>query len=353
MKVFADRHHSGLCYSLKLLFEDRLGDELYFPIGTEWFHEGYWCIAEPYNNNLDTVNQFLQIKPEYIPADGTVSLNKVIAEEATHYQVEDQAHNYVQKCLTLQQFADMDIDIIIASIPRHYTAYKILRDKYHPKAKVICQMGNMFQEIGELLSNGTVENFMSSTVSFAVPEKVNHVFYHQEINLDIFKPLDIQRITKITSFVNLLPESDTYERARSLLPSYEFRAYGASCPDGVVHNIKDIAETMQRSGWGYHNKPHCDGFGHVIFDWFAIGRPVIANVREYKHYLAGELMQEGVNCIALDNGDNLQVIADKIKEYSQLEKYTTMCKEARAAFLQCVNYGAEQETIQSFIARLI
>lgn len=353
MKVFSDLHHSGLFYSLKLLFEDKLGGEIYRPIGMDWFYKDFWHIAEPYNNNIETVQQYLQIKPEHIPADGTVPLNRVIAEEATHYQVEELAHNYTQKCLTVKQFADMDIDIIIASIPRHYSVYKKLRDTYHPTAKVVCQMGNMFNEVHELLSNGTIQNFMSSTIPITVPTEVRSIFYHQAIALDVFKPLEIQHVNSVTSFVNLLPKSELYNELRGLLSNYTFRAYGSGCPDGTIHNIKDIARIMQQSGFGYHYKPYCDGFGHVIFDWFAVGRPVIANVREYKNYLAGELMQEGINCIALDNGDSTQVIADKIREASQIDKYSSMCKASRAAFQQCVDYEAELVNLKAFFDTLI
>lgn len=42
MRVLADYHHHDLFESLAILFEDRLGWELYRPIGMEWFDEGYW-----------------------------------------------------------------------------------------------------------------------------------------------------------------------------------------------------------------------------------------------------------------------------------------------------------------------
>lgn len=58
MKVLADHHHDDLYESLRILFEDRLGWELYRPIGTEWYTEGYWDVY----NHPDTVTQYLGLQ---------------------------------------------------------------------------------------------------------------------------------------------------------------------------------------------------------------------------------------------------------------------------------------------------
>lgn len=42
MRALVDRHQADLYYSLQLLFEDRLGVQLFTPIGHEWWDEGYW-----------------------------------------------------------------------------------------------------------------------------------------------------------------------------------------------------------------------------------------------------------------------------------------------------------------------
>ena len=111
MNIFCDRHHSGLAHSLHLLFEKRLNCALFFPLGLWWAEQGWWKLHEPYNYNIDTAKQYLQIKPEYKPMDGTVPLNRVVKEFPTHYEVEDLAFGYIQKCITFDQFKEMDIDI--------------------------------------------------------------------------------------------------------------------------------------------------------------------------------------------------------------------------------------------------
>ena len=187
---------------------------------------------------------------------------------------------------------------------------------------------------------------MASTVEF--PNKINSVFYHQEFDLDLFRPAPVGQITKITSFVNLLPRPDLYNSLKKELPDFEFRAYGQQCPDGIINKQKDIAVGMQQSGWGYHFKPLCDGYGHIIHNWFAVGKPVIANVREYKNYLAGQLMKEDINCISLDSGQSIKYIAQKIQEYSNTEKYDQMAKEAYRYFLSVVDFEKEQKDLKSF-----
>ena len=90
MKIFADLHHSSLFTSFKLLFENRLGHRMYRPIGLEWFTEGFWKIAEPYNNNIGTVKQFLE--PGNTPTDGTPPLNQELSD-----------------CMTLEQFKKLPV----------------------------------------------------------------------------------------------------------------------------------------------------------------------------------------------------------------------------------------------------
>ena len=178
MKILADLHHSGLFHSLQLLFEKRLGFELYRPIGMEWATEGYWNVY----NHPDTQKQFLM--DGYIPKDGTPPLNGISRiQDGIHY-IKDTTHGGEQKAITLEQFKEMDIDIVIASIPAHIEPYKKLIHEFKPKAKFVFQQGNMFTEV---LSNlHTIPNLLSSTVEFPVPSSCHAVFYHQEFPVDPF-----------------------------------------------------------------------------------------------------------------------------------------------------------------------
>src|SRR3990167_11563745 len=115
MKVFADEHHQDLAYSLHLLFEHRLGYELYKPIGLEWFEQGYWDIAKPYGNNPGTINQYLEKRTQQFYPDGCP-----------------------HRLMTLEEFQETDIDIVLASIPDHFETYTRLIKDHKPNAKLVC-----------------------------------------------------------------------------------------------------------------------------------------------------------------------------------------------------------------------
>jgi len=44
VNVLCDRHHAGLYHSLELL-GDRLGWDLWTPVGEEWYTQGYWSFG--------------------------------------------------------------------------------------------------------------------------------------------------------------------------------------------------------------------------------------------------------------------------------------------------------------------
>ncbi len=343
MKVFCDLHHEALFYSLHLLFEKRLGWELYYPIGEDWFTQGYWKIAEPYGNHPDTIRQFLN--PEAIGFDQYKSINGDNYYKDGIYYCHDPINNYQRKAITLDKFKEMDIDIVISSYQPHDAPYADLIAKYKPKAKHIAQMGNSYQTT-------EVKNVMCSCVPYPVPEGTNAVFYHQEFDLNIFKYFPMGSTNGITSFVNCLPKPEQFELFKVNLPGFDFKAYGASCPDGTITGQDKIAQLMSKSVFGYHVKPGGDGFGHVIHNWMAVGRPVIVSGNEYKDKLAGQLLVDGETCIDIDV-HNFNESVNLIKEYSYPEKHLKMCKTTHNKFTELVNFNEEEQKIRKFLDYLI
>ena len=197
-RVLADFHHTGLYLSLHLLFEKRLGWELYRPIGSDWFVEGFFRVAEPYNNDWQTINQFLSVHQQGIPKH--MRLNTVDVVENGIYQM-----GYARG-IELQTFKDMEFDYIIGSIPDHYREFTRLRDLYQRKAKVICQVGNQFDFAWD-----NVRNLMSSTKYTDVPPHINSVFYHQEFPLDIFRYKPVKHSQIISSFLHLFHRYSDYK----------------------------------------------------------------------------------------------------------------------------------------------
>jgi hypothetical protein len=70
--VFTDFHHASLLQSFILLFEKRLGGNVFRPIGMEWAEKGFWKIYD----HPATREQYLGLNGA--TPDGTPRLNEVI-----------------------------------------------------------------------------------------------------------------------------------------------------------------------------------------------------------------------------------------------------------------------------------
>lgn len=343
MNVFADYHHVGLFQSLQMLFEDRLGWSLYRPIGNEWATQGYWKIAEPYGNNPGTIRQYLGT--DMNKWEHYKNLNGDYVLEDNIYHIYDPINETHQKAITLDTFKKMHFDIILSTYQPHDETFAILRDNYHPQAKHIAQMGNIYQTT-------KVKNVMCSTVPYPVPPGTNVFFYHQEFDTNIFTYTPPTETKKITNFVNLHPGVAHYDQYRSALPDFEFKSYGASCPDGTITGERNIAQIMQNSTFGFHVKPRGDGFGHVIHNWYACGRPVITNLSDYADKLAGKLLVDGETCINLE-AHTFQENCDLIRFWSKPDNHIKMCQNAYKRFQEVVNFDAEAEQFKQWIQTIV
>lgn len=323
MNIFVDFHHFGLLTSLRMLFVDRLHHDLFIPTGLEWFPE-YWGIAEPYNNDPRTADQYLN-HPLNIP----------------HV-----------KAITLEEFKSMPIDMVIASVPENIPHYKKLIANFHPEAKFIVQIGNMFHEV---LSNlHEIPNLLASTISFEVPPSCNAVFYHQRFDTNVYKYKPPTYSKKIKSFMNVIggyPDLDFLYEIERYLPEWKFEFHGASCRDGIFSTDKEIADSMSDSQFILHVKYGGDGFGYIIHQAFAVGRPPIVKREYYKGQLAEQLMEDGITCIQIDSL-SAQESANKIIKFSEPDIYLKMCENARDRFLKVVDWDKEEIEIEKFMAKL-
>jgi hypothetical protein len=347
MNILSDLHHSGLYYSFHLLFEKRLGFKLFRPVGTDWFTEGFWDIAKPYDNNLDTVRQYLSLDPDFKPIDGSPELNTIIGKNYKYFTVQDKFHDFEQKAITLQQFKDMDIDIIIASIPDHWVTYETLRRKYHPNAKLICHTGNIGWDQQEGIKNGTVKNLMASTKAFNVPNTTNAVFYYQEQPLGHYVTPRKYGL-KIKSFVHLLPLGNTYHAYKQELSDvYNFSAFGAGAPDGWAKTLDELYTEMNDSNYVFHLKPGGDGYGWNWHTAFMLGRPILTNFSDYRDKLGGVLFEDMVTGLDLEKrtfAENCKILREGMDELGE-----RWGKEARRRFEKTVNYELEGQKITQFL----
>lgn len=337
MNVLADLHNGSLYNSLHLLFENRLGMNLYRPIGEEWFTQGYFKVAEPYGNYPGTISQYLAINNR--PYDPYTNLNGNLVEQDGIYKIFSPEGNFEHKAITFDTFKNMKFDYVLASHPLHGNWEDLLQ--YQPHAKFIVQLGN---------ENQTTEakNVLSSVWASTPKPHQNYCYYHQEFDLNEFKYEPPINHTLIRSFVHLQPEKEMFDIYKSNLPEFQMEAYGMGTVLGPSQNIY---QQMKESAFGWHVKP-ADGYGHILHNWFSVGRPVIIKGSYYKGKTGGLLLEDGKTCIDLDQstfGGNL----NKIRYWSLPDNHIKMCQNAYDKFKEVCDFDKEAESIKSFLSNIL
>lgn len=345
MKVLADYHHGDLYYSLHLLFEKRLGWELYRPIGMEWFEAGYWQLAAPYNHALDTVRQYLEVGYR---AENTWALNDpAYQEEGVLYFKDHTRPDYYQRGTPLNR--DVQYDIVLSSVPYQVPAFLRYGRERQPQAKHIFQVGNNFQG----LDFADIQNVLASAI-IHTPPHVNTVVYHQEFRTDIFCQQS-SRLSecRMTSFINVIQHKPSYRefhQLASMLPGWSCESYGAATTGGALNPHERIVEEMARSKFIWHVKEGGDGYGHILHNIYAIGRPAIVRSSYYRGQLGERLFSHMENCIDLDRM-SLSAAAEFMRDI-ETSRYDDMCQAARDRFEEQCDFDAEFVQIRDFMERL-
>jgi hypothetical protein len=327
VRALVDRHHADLYYSLQLLLEDRLGIELYTPIGHEWWDEGIWNFGRGTWPDDRLAQQYLNPEPW--------------AENELH----DGHHpERAIRGIGYAEARELGWDYVVATLQDNQHGFRKFADEVG--AKFVMQVGNT----GQLVDWGLDP---LALVSSEVPIRGRGVLYHQEFEAETtFRFRDLEDPLTIRSFVNCFPETPchaAFGEVRDLLPEFRFESYGIGTPGDVVTPVGRIADLMAGSGWGWHDKAHGDGFGHVIHNWAAVGRPLIGHASHYRGRMAEMFWDDLVTCIDLDRysvsdatGLIREITADR-------PRHEAMCREIRARF-DTIDYAAEAEAIREFLA---
>lgn len=344
MKVLADFHHADLFESLELLCE-RLGWTLYRPIGMEWFDEGYWNFERAWYGDA-IARQYL----ESLPTDTDVRADK------SHPGRE-------HKLLTLAQAREFKPDIVIATVAHNHEGFA--RFASEVGATFGIHLGNvrfstidMAEDRWDLAAFGIVTSIMPGPITKP------HVVVHQEFSLEDFRhepPEEHERVV-VSSFVNCFPENSqgyhTFREVADLATEIDWRIYGSygQLPRDEyaaldLPRCAMVGEHMRASDIAWHTKQWSDGFGHVVHDWFAVGRPVIGFESYYRDQLAGPLWVEGVTSIDITGRS-----ADDIRRIVRSLDYETrvrMGDAAAARFRELVDFDEEEQTIRQMFSQVL
>lgn len=335
MRALVDRHQADLYYSLQLLFEDRLGVELYTPIGLEWWNEGIWNFGRGTWPDDRLAQQYLN--PESFQISGRTLTGDRYGWDGHH-------PNRRIRGITLEQARRLSWDYIIATVQDNQGGFRVFADQVG--AKYVNQVGNTNQLVDWSLDP-------LALVSSEVPIKGRGVLYHQEFEAETtFRFRDLPaNATTIRSFVNCMNSTACFpvlEQARGLLPEFTFGVHGIDGADGNIGPVTELAELMAGSGWGWHDKGHGDGFGHVIHDWAAIGRPLIGHAAHYRGLMAEMFWDNLVTCIDLDRYTLTEATGLVREITSDRTAHEKMGREIRARF-DTIDFAAEAEAIRALL----
>lgn len=370
--VLTDFHHAGLLNSLILLFEKRLGGNIYRPIGMEWAEKGFWKVY----NHPATQAQFLGIGAA--TPDGTPPLNEVqgiganingtLGKRYEYYRCHDISSDEENKALLFQDFLQAPIDIVIASIPQHIEPFQQLCLLHPNKPKFIFQIGNQWNATG--YDRIVPMNVMASAkIPFhQVHQCDSFIEYHQEFDTSVFNPwkngveengFEDTWNKSVTSFVNCFDVDQLFaqdwhlfEEVEDMMSQWTFKTYGGQCRDGSVGPASEVANTMKASQFIWHTKNGGDGYGHVLHSSAACGRPLIIKRQYYLGKMGDALIKDGETAIVID-ALSPQEIVNKIDYYSEKQRWLRMCHNVIDNFAEHVDFDKEQTQIEQFLVSLL
>lgn len=303
MRVLVDFHHHALAESLLRLFEDRLGCDVWFPYSMDWFHEDIWAFERAWHGDA-VAKQYL----EGIWAGATPR------EDGGIMRIDPRHPGRYHHGITLAAARTMHWDLVISTLPHNDEGFA--RFAALAGARFGLQIGNVMQDSRYDLASFALSS--STLPGHTTPDSwakvIDHrgvptVIYHQEFDADRvfrFDPDPAAGSREVASWVNCFPETAPYpgflDFARRHADDFDFKvygAYGSAAADelaaGDVSLVTDVADRMREARVGFHMKAWSDGFGHVIHNWAALGRPIVWVADYYRDKLAAPLFVEGVN----------------------------------------------------------
>jgi hypothetical protein len=316
MRVLIDYHHADLAESLHLLLADRFGWEVYVPVEMGWWDSQVWNFGRSTWGDDRLARQFL--------TRANVEVDD--AHPARHHNV-----------VTYDEARDMEWDFVLASLPDNYRGYREFAN--WKGATFLIQAGNTNQWI-----DWTLNPFVLN--SSEMPLLGNGITYHQEFNLDDFRFSEPQSDI-IGSFVNCMDRMPCWPflaEAMQTLPN-TIRIHGIDGPQGNIKPTRDVGTLMRSYGWAWHDKVTGDGFGHVIHNWAAVGRPLIGHGHHYAGKMAEPFWEDGVTCIDLDK-HTVSELAYLLPSLDPVK----MAHAIRDRFDELVNFEAEAEAIRELLA---
>jgi hypothetical protein len=355
MKVLLDFHHHDLWESMELL-ATRLGWTLYRPIGLDWFEQGYWNHERKWHGDA-IAKQYLEPwgSDWFVP-------NVATGGDLWGYRDDPSHPGRKYKLVTLAMAREMHFDIVISSLAHNHEGFARFAAEAH--ATFGLQIGNVrfgAQDMAEDRWDLAAFGLVSGRMPIEPPKP--HVVYHQEFALRPYKAPPRVDPLRVASFVQCYPESPTYIALTSLaptLPEFDWRVYGAyggapldGYAAGNIGVCSEVSDAMQASDIAWHAKAWSDGYGHVIHQWFALGRPVFGIESYYREQMAGDLWIDGVTSIDIEHRTKDEVARELRRLRDDEDHHLRMCEAAYARFREVVSFDEEADRIKALMAQVL
>jgi hypothetical protein len=349
--VFADFHHHALWESLRILFEDRFGWELYRPTGMEWFEQNLW--------NYERAQWGDGVAKQYLARwSEDVDLG-------THWERPDKKYpGRIHKMVTRDQFDALEWDFVISTLDHNEPAYAHIAEMCGARYGI--QIGNQWGYHSYNLNPFALVSISPNPV----PDHLKSVIVRQEFDLRMFDYEPPKAgVTSVGSFVNCFPTAPTYNRfveTADLTPKISFEVYGPYCDaskdrfeghgstgegsnPGDIERVPDIASIMRSISLGWHDKRWSDGFGHVIHNWLALGRVPLVAMEYYDGRTDGErkivapLLIDGETCFDITTMGPVAISELIVSLQNDKLRYLQMCERAAQPFRAVIDFDAEAD----------
>jgi glycosyltransferase involved in cell wall biosynthesis len=364
--VLIDFHHHALAESLHILFADHMGAFVWMPYGMDWFDSGVWNFERKHHGDA-VARQYL----EGIWANAKPVEDGIVRREDPRHP------GRVHWGVTLQRARELDLDYVVSTLPDNDVGFAHLARMKNAKFGV--QIGNAGQVSAIELADFVLSSSTLPQAGFVHPDTWNKpltwqgkptVIYHQAFNLVDFHPGPGSDGRTVASFVNCFPEGPSYPDflvfARTHRELADFKIYGATgrpqwwdAPEpygdefqaGDIGPVPDVAKAMRLARIIWHSKHWSDGYGHVIHNAFAVGRPVIGYQRYYADKLAGPLWtpETSINIEGLSHDELAARIGRLIDDDGE---WFRMCDASIARFRELVDFESEAATIIGMLENL-
>jgi hypothetical protein len=351
-RVLVDKHHADLFHAMQLLLEDKLGYMVYTPIGHEWWDEGYWQFGKGFGDDR-LARQFLNtadwecLNPEQAPGYRTYTWSdphhpdrKIRGIELGSVKATPGDWTHVVATVQDNQkgFHRLAQELTEATKAAH------LSYPDREPVKYVLQVGNTNQAVDWGLDPLAI-------VSSEVPIQGKGVVIHQPMDPVFYyrKPVKSRTIRSFVNCFNSTPCIDPFVSIGKQLPEFTFYTHGIDGSDGDVQPVSKIADYMGQSLFGWHDKVQGDGFGHVIHDWAAIGRPLIGHASHYAGKMAQRFWIDLETCIDLDKHP-IPEVTELVREIaSKPTRHKAMCVAIRDEFDK-IDWDAEAEAVRELLA---